>query len=226
MTDTQNADVDQSTESCDCGAIAPDGSTDGGTDQHEATAFELLAGDQTLETPLPDPVQRAFGGLLGQDSVETLGETIGALRQQVDGGTIDVADLCHADEETPHQGQLAGETHHFICFYDAVVLSALVDEPVDIRTESPDGAVLNGRAVGTAELSVTPEDAVFSFGVAPDAGNSDGELTPADLYGAVCPYVKPFPDPASYRKWAASIDVPTVAVPLSGATELAAALVD
>jgi len=108
---------------------------------------------------------------------------------------------------------------------DDVVLSALAEEPVDIRTESPAGTVIEIRAVGTDALTVTPEEAVFSLGVEENATPTDGDLSPADLYGAVCPYVKAFPDEDAYRQWANSTEGVTVGIPLSGATGFAPALV-
>jgi len=103
----------------------------------------------------------------------------------------------------------------------------MVDEPVDIRTESPDGGVIEARAVGTSELTVEPEDAVFSFGIADDVEPPSGDgLTPADVYGAVCPYVKAFPDGDAYEEWAETVPAATVAMALDGATEFAAVLVE
>ncbi|WP_226004721.1 organomercurial lyase [Natrinema salinisoli] len=181
---------------------------------------------QPLEAPLPDDVRAALGRLLGGGSVETLDEWVTAVRRRTGGGPITVDDLCHAGEETAHWGEIEGERYHFRCFYDAVILSALTETPVTIRTESPDGMVIEARSVGTAELTVSPDEAVFSFGVdetvAPPA---DGEPSRADIYAAVCPSVRAFPDLEAYERWAATVPVATVAMPLAGATDLAAELV-
>lgn len=206
---------------CACGSGSDrDETTDG-------TAGRWVGDDSVLDADLPDDLQTSLGRLLGADAIETLGDWIDAVRRRTTGGPIRVEDLCHANEETGHRGELDGDTYHFQCFYDAVALAALADEPIDIRTESPDGTVVEARANGTDDLSVTPETAVFSFGVA-DAVEppADGEPDHADVYAAVCPYVKTFPDRRAYERWAETVPAATVALPLEGATEIAAALVE
>lgn len=200
------------------------------TERHRTTtageATVIRDGDP-LEVPLPEDVRAALGRLLGSDPLPTLGEWADRVGQRVGAGDgIDVEDLCHADD-TAHWGEADGERHHFVCFYDAVALAALTDRSVDVRTESPDGTVIEARATGDGDLTVTPEEAVFSFGVATDIeAADDGEVTHADVYGAICPYVKAFPNEAAYKEWAEDVPAATVGIPLSGATGLAAALVD
>lgn len=195
-----------------------------------ATAHEapVIRDGDPLEARLPKDVQVSLGRLLDANSSPTLGEWAGQVRRRVgaDGG-IAVEDLCHADGETAHWGEVAGERHYFVCFYDAVVLAALTDRPVDVRTESPDGTVIEAHATGDGDLTVTPEEAVFSFGVATDVeASDDGEVTHEDVYAAICPYVKAFPNEAAYEQWAEDAPAATVGIPLSGATGLASALVD
>ena len=203
---------------------------DDGTDDRErepdSTTDRWLADAPVLEAPLPSDVQTALGRLLGAEPVETLEEWIAAVRRRTGGGPIAVDDLCHAGEETAHWGELDGTRYHFRCFYDAVLLAALAERPVAIRTESPDGTVIEARAAGTADLTVDPETAVLSFGVDDSVEPpSNGEPSHADVYVAVCPYVRAFPDREAYEQWADSVPAATVAIPLAGATELAAALV-
>ena len=186
-----------------------------------------LPGDAVLEADLPDDVGIRLGRLLGGDPVETLGDWVAEVRRRTGGGSIAVEELCHADADTPHWGGFDERTYHFRCFYDAVVLSALIDDPVDIRTESPEGAVIEAEAAGTDDLRVTPETAVFSFGVDEHVDPPTNERpSKEDVYSAVCPYVRAFPDPAAYEAWAESVPAATVALPLSGATDVAAALVE
>jgi hypothetical protein len=134
--------------------------------------------------------------------------------------------LCHTDEETGHWGEMDGERYHFACFYDAVIMAAIADEPVDIHTESPDGDVIEAHSLGGVDLSVTPESAVFSFGISTDVVTGDDGPTLQDGYQAVCPYVKAFPNREDYEAWAETVDAATVAMPLVGATELARALAE
>jgi hypothetical protein len=210
-----------SQENCACG------STGGLETDAEPTTGRWLADDHALDAELPEEVGTALGRILGEESVGTLDEWLTEVRRRVGGGSIAVADLCHADEETGHWGEMDGETYHFQCFYDAVVLSALAESPVDIRTESPDGTVIEATATGTTDLTMTPESAVFSFGVAESVDPpADGEPTHADVYAAVCPYVRAFPDVDAYEEWAETVPAVTVAMPLAGATEVAEKLVE
>ena len=186
-----------------------------------------LTGNPVLEAELPHDVAALLGALIGDDPVETLGDWVAEVRRHTGGGSIHVEELCHADADSPHRGELDGETYGFRCFYDAVILAALVDEPVDVRTESPGGAVIEAEAAGTDDLQVTPEAAVFSFGVdeSVEPPGDDGP-TNGDVYSAVCPYVRAFPDGEAYEEWAASVPAATVVLPLSGATDVAEALVE
>lgn len=207
---------------CACG-----GRSDRRATNADATTARWPADGSAIDAELPEDVRGALGRLVGENAVETLGDWIAEARRRTVGGTVTTEDLCHADEETGHRGELAGETYHFQCFYDAVILSALAESPVDIRTESPDGTVIEVRASGTADLTVTPEAAVFSFGVEESVEPpEDGEPSHADVYAAVCPYVRAFPDREAYDRWAKTVPAATVAVPLAGATEVAERLVE
>lgn len=186
----------------------------------------LLTESDVLEADLPDDLGTALENLLGGETIDTLGDWIEAVRRRTGGGSIEIADLCHDSEGTGHWGDLDGERYHFTCFYDAVILAAMAEEPVDVRTVSPDGAEIEARAAGSTDLTVTPENAVFSFGVADGADPQNGEPTRADVYGAVCPYVRAFPEPDAYERWAQSVPATTIAMPLVGATEVAAALTE
>lgn len=206
-------------DNCTCGTT-----TDGRPDSRGTF---LGRQDEPLEAPLPDDVGAALGRLFETQSVPTLGAWVREVRRRTGGGAIAVEDLCHSEDETPHWGKIDGTRHHFVCFYDAVVLAALREQSVDIRTESPDGEPIEMRAIGENELNVSPEDAVFSFGIEAGAGPpADRELRRADVYAAVCPYVKAFPDVESYERWAETVSAETVAMPLAGATEFASELVE
>lgn len=180
-----------------------------------------------LTTELPDDLSSALGRFLGTGPVDTLGGWVAAVRYHTGSSALTIDELCVTDEETDHVGIVDGEKYHFACFYDAVILSALVDSPVDIRTKSPDGTAIEARAVGIDELTVAPDDAVFSFGIDENVSppSEDGP-TLEDGYAAICPHVKAFPTRNAYERWATSVRAATVAMPLRGATELAAALVD
>jgi alkylmercury lyase len=176
-----------------------------------------------LDAILPADLQAALGRFFGTEPIETLGECAARFQGHFEGG-VTVEDLCSTDEETGHRATVGDETHHFLCFYDAVILAALEERPVDIRTESPDGTVIEARALGGEGLQVEPADAVFSFGL--DDSGVEGEPTLEDGYAAICPYVKAFPSREAYQEWASAASAPTVGLPLAGATEFASALID
>ncbi|MEF8825540.1 MAG: organomercurial lyase, partial [Halapricum sp.] len=185
-----------------------------------------LDGPDVLDAPLPDELRSALGGFVGTESVDTLRELTIEIRRLTGGGAIDVEQLCHTDEETEHWGTVGDERYYFQCFYDAVILAALEDRPADIHTVSPGGTVVEARAVGSDELSVTPDEAVLSLGIRVDAREqSGGDPTLQDGYAAICPYVRAFPDREAYEQWADTVPAATVAMPLAGATDVAGALV-
>lgn len=193
----------------------------------EAASNRWNPDPSALEAELPPELQADLGRFLGRESVETVGEWADGVRAHVGGGSITIDELCLADDETEHWGAVDGERYYFACFYDAVILAPLTEQPVDIRTKSPGGAVVEARAVGTDELTVEPATAAFSFGI-DDAVASPSDADGPSLergYAAICPYVRAFPSRDAYDLWARSVPASTVAMPLAGATDLAAALV-
>lgn len=196
------------------------------TGENERDAPAVIETASPLDADLPTELQSALGRFLGDGPVRTLGDWAAAVRRQTGGGPIAEEELCHTDGETGHWGDRDGKRYHFACFYDAVVLAAMSDRPVEIRTESPDGTVIEASAVGGSDLTVSPSEAVFSFGIDERVVPADRtEPTLEDSYAAICPYVKAFPDREAYERWATTVSVPTAALPLAGATELAEALV-
>lgn len=198
------------------------------TQEWESEATDRwISQEPVLDAPLPDDLRMKLGLLVGDDSVDTLADWVTEIRQFTGGGAISIDDLCHSTGETDHWGEMDGERYHFLCFYDAVILAAVADRPVDIRTVSPGGTIITAEAAGSSDLRVTPEQAVFSFGVTNGVEPPvDGAPSAADVYAAVCPYVRAFPGPAAYTDWAESAPAATVGMPLQGATTVAAALVE
>lgn len=180
-----------------------------------------------LEQPLPGGLREQLETLLGNSSVETLGGWVEEVRARTGGGPIDVEDLCHADGATPHSSVAPAETRHFQCFFDAVLLTGLLDDPVDVHTVSPGGTEIELTAVETDAMTVRPESAVFSFGISDSLdGSPDRKPTHQDVYAAICPYVRAFPTASAYREWAAEAAAQTVALPLTDARSLAARFVE
>lgn len=182
-----------------------------------------LGEEHVMGAPLPPAFGDTMAQFLGGASAETFGGWVEAIRTLAGGG-IDQEQLCHADRETPHRAEWGEESTHFQCFYDAVALAHIVDEPVDIRTESPDGVVVEARATSEG-IDTSPPDAVVSFGVAAGAEPDGDEPTLQEVYSAICPYVRAFPSRAAYQSWATDVDAETVALPLSAGVPVAAELV-
>lgn len=201
-----------------------------GTDDAEASGDadeRWLTETPVTDAPVPDDVRAAMESFLGVDAPNTLGDCVDELREQGGGSAVTVDHLCHSSEPTPHWGEVDGERNYFRCFYDAVALAELVDSPVDVRTEGPDGTVIEARASGDGDLEVTPSDAVLSFGIAEGVGTApDGGPSLEELYVAVCPYVKAFPDRASYEEWAATAPAATVGMPFVDGIDAATRLVE
>ncbi|WP_222915382.1 organomercurial lyase [Natrinema sp. SYSU A 869] len=195
------------------------------TDETEPAVDRWIDGPAVMETPLPDDVRTAMEQFVGDASITTLEDWVAELRQRIGGGgPIKMDDLCHADGETAHWGELDGTRYDFQCFYDAVALAELASAPVEIHTTSPGGAVIEARATGDGDLNVTPSTAAVSFGVVTDEIPSDGEPTLEDAYAAICPSVKAFPTRSAYEQWAARTAVATIGMPLSAATGVATGL--
>uniref|UniRef100_A0A7D5GNV5 Alkylmercury lyase n=2 Tax=Natrinema halophilum TaxID=1699371 RepID=A0A7D5GNV5_9EURY len=199
-------------------AATEDGST--------APGDRWLGDSSPTEAPLPGDVRTAMERFFGDASITTLEDWTGELRRRT-GGAIEVDELCHADGETDHWGELDGDRYDFQCFYDAVALAEIASEPVEIHTVSPDGTDIEARATGDGELTATPSTAVVSFGTTVDGSHlPDGEPTLEDAYTAICPSVRAFPTRRAYERWAAKTQAATVGMPLSAATAVATELVD
>lgn len=193
--------------------------------ESESSVDRWIDDSAVTEATLPDDVRAAMERFVGDASVVTLEDWVAALRERT-GGSIDTDDLCHADGETAHWGELDGARHYFQCFYDAVALAELASEPVEIQTTSPDGTVIEARATGDGDVTPTPSTAVVSFGVATDGASAADEPTLEDAYAAICPWVKAFPTRSAYEQWAARTPAATVGMPLSAATGVATGLVE
>lgn len=208
-----------------CGSAAGEQPEDRESSDRRTTADRWLAARPVTDAALPADVGDAFGRFLGED-VATLGDIAAAIREASGGGALVVDDLCHAGAPTPHRATVGDETYYFECFYDGVVLAALRDEPVEIRTESPAGAEIELTMAPNGTVDATPTDAVLSFGIASDVEPPAHDDPPVDeaAIQAICPYVKAFATRRSYESWAAGVDAATVGAPLADGASFAIAL--
>lgn len=215
-----------------------DESADHGPTAHEPTGGDAL--DSFADRPLTPEIADNLQALFGTDERP---ETFGAWTDAVAAAFGDdwppaVADLCHDDEGrhraetgagtedgsgTESEAGAESETYRFVCVLDAVMLPFLTDESVTVYSEGPETGETVTSEVAQAGIETDPEDAVLSFGVAPVSRET--ELTPGLTYESLCPYVHAFPDETAYERWAAGIDAPTMALPLSEGFGLVRALV-
>lgn len=211
-------------QTCECCGTVATQSTE--TESESESTIDRWLGDASVLTaPLPEDVRTAMAAFFGGTSIATLEEWVTELRRQT-GGPIGIEELCHADGETDHWGELDGTRYDFQCFYDAVALAELAAQPVEIHTRSPDGTAIDARATGTGDLTATPSTAAVSFGVATDESVPDREPTLEDAYATICPAVNAFPTREAYERWAARTQAATVGMPLSAATIVATGLVE
>ena len=205
-------------EACDCGGAVDERPRDERTD-HDRWIDERPVTDGRL----PGDVARLMTRFYSAERVETVGDFVAATRADA-GGAISIEQLCHVDGDSAHVARTPEETYRFRCFFDGVALSLLTDEPVEIATETPAGKPLEVRTTPDGAVESTPEGAVVSYGIAADAEPSGDAPVPADVYAAVCPYVKAFRTRGAYEGWAAAVDAATVGMPLEAGLPVAEAL--
>ncbi len=184
---------------------------------------ETATGEVTsnlFDEPLPEALQNSLEDLVDADEIRTIEDWIDEIQRHTDGSSLSLDDLCSSDEPTGHRGEVDGDTYHFLCFYDAVILASLADSEARIQTETPTGETVTATVDGDS-LNPEPEDAVYSIGVERDVEPSGESATHEDVYEAMCPYVKAFVDEEEYRHWDEYVDAATLAAPLEDATELA-----
>lgn len=208
-----------SDQDCNCADLTDDrttertGNSHGWIDERSVTTARFPPG-------VAEQMSRFFG-----ESIDGFDDLIAAVRTAVEGDGTAVDELCHVDEETPHVARTDDETYYFRCFYDGIVLTHLVDEPVEIRTETPTNEPVEIRASPEGGIDVTPAAAVMSFGVATDTDRPSGAVSTAqELYGVICPYVRAFHTRTAYERWAADVAAATVGLPLESGVDVAAAL--
>lgn len=156
------------------------------------------------------------------------GEYVDAMAVLVEqeGLQVDLAVLCTTDE-SPHRATFRGQTKHYHCALDAIIVPFIADEAerVTIETVSP----LSGNRimfiVTHPTIIADPPETVLSFGIAADIGGQlSNSRSPALAYRRVCPYSKAFTSHAEYEQWAEAADAHTIPITLQDGLELARAL--
>lgn len=178
----------------------------------------------TIPATLGSQLQRALGL---ETPPRTFGDWVDAMVRVAERGDLDVdRDALCTTADSPHRAAVDGETQHYQCVLDPVILPFLAAdvETVDIETQSPAGGTVVELTVTERGIDAEPSSAVTSFGVAADVAEPDGPVSPAQLYGLVCPYVNAFPTREAYQAWADETDAVTMALGLDDTLELARAL--
>ena len=208
-----------SNEDCNCTDLTV-GEADERTEDSDSWIGERPVKTARLPADVAGNMSRFFG-----ESVEGFGDVISAIRNVTEGDGIDVDELCHVEGETPHYAKTADETYYFRCFYDGIALAHLVNEAVEIRTETPTEDPIEMQVSPESSIDVTPSDAVMSFGVATGRDIPAGDVpTAPEVYEAVCPYVKAFRTRGEYERWSNDVAATTVGIPLESGVPIAAAL--
>lgn len=169
---------------------------------------------------LPDPFAERFARVLGREEPPaTLADWTGAIAAFFAdrGVSIGLDELCNA-EASRHRATVGGETRHFRCVLDPLLLPFLEETPDRVavtslspREERPVEVELrrNGDATDPAsevDVDARPTDAVVSLGVATDGPPATEREQPLAAHELFCPYVNAFPSRDAYEAWADETD--------------------
>ncbi len=168
------------------------------------------------EIAVPPALGRRLQDVFGLDLVpHRLGDLVGLFGRT--GTEIDQADLW-APAPTAHAVQTAGRSGYTNCAMDAIMLPAIMGEPVDLRSDCPHcGELVEVRGADGRAYTSHPA-AVMSFGLM-----REGDCPVQEI---VCPVINVFPSAEHYRAWAAATSqAETLMLPLAAGFAMATDLV-
>lgn len=176
-----------------------------------------------IPTPLGERLERGLGL---DDRPETFGDWVEAMLTIAERGDLDVdLDALCTTEESPHRATYGGESQHYQCVLDPIIVPFLADGGrIDVETECPASGRPIEFTVTETSMTVDPATAVLSFGIDADVDAPDGIASPALVYGRICPSVNAFATREEYETWAADVDAVTMALSADDALALARAL--
>lgn len=195
---------------------------------HEATDVTIDGidpHDVVLPEPLGERVQETFDLWTRPDTYGEWAEGIVEAFEADAQHELSTEDLCETDD-SPHSATVGGETTHYMCAQDPLVVGLLAEEPVTVESAPPNRAAsirIEFRPGG--EIAMEPAGALFSFGIAADA-ETPATITPAEIYGLVCPYGHAFPNDDAYQEWAADVDAVTDVLSVPAGIAVMAALIE
>lgn len=134
--------------------------------------------------------------------------------------TIEPEDL-YAEAPTRHEVRVNDRIRYSPCVLDALTAAVLeAQTPVTVRSVDPVTGTPVTITVGADAISVTPTDAVVTFGIAssiPALESSDEsifswmlEAESPRLTTAFCQYINAFESVATYERWDAETDGKTI----------------
>lgn len=162
--------------------------------------------DPLVATDLPDDVADAFHQVTGtEEPPDTLAAGVAAVESMMEEAGFQITfDQMYQPDPTRHAVHLGDRVEHVPCVLDALIAARLEDaSPVTVESEPPTGGEPVELVVAGADVSATPETAVFSWGFADDDVRPPGQQVAPDetVSMASCSYINAFHDAAAYRQW-------------------------
>jgi hypothetical protein len=121
---------------------------------------------------------------------------------------LELADM-YQSEPTRHAVHVDDRVEHVPCVMDAMIVALALDErPVEIVSQPPTGGETVEFFVDDGTVTVVPESAVVSFGIAADDAeaadlNDIREILNEDpAVPRTCTLINAFPDSDEYERWA------------------------
>lgn len=150
--------------------------------------------------------------------------------------TITPEDL-YSDPPTRHEVHVDDRIRYSPCVLDALT-AAMIEpqQPVTVRSVDPVTGTPVTFTVGDEHLSVTPSDAVVSFGIAatiPRLESTDVSIFEwmldaerPSISRAFCRFINAFESPATYDRWAEANDGESISIQPAAAAELIRQFID
>lgn len=163
-----------------------------------------------------------------EDRPETFGAWVDAMATitEREGIEVDLETLC-TTAHSSHRARFGGTTQHYQCAQDAFIVPFLAEdvETVSIETQCPTSGTTIEIDVSAETVSVDPQSAVMSFGVARAVDPpARADVSPVRIYELICPYGHAFATEDAYEEWAAETPAYTMVTSVEDTLELARAL--
>lgn len=168
--------------------------------------------NSVFDRELSEELAEQFAAVGLDGAPRTVGEWLELMMKLLEDGDVPTGlDAMCTSEHDRHEATFGGETHHFHCVLDTLLVPFVVDvnEPVMVRSQSPQSGEIIEICLSRGDIEVSPRDAVMSFGIATDIGvegPTGDAIDPAIGYELFCPYVNAFASWEEYERWADQTD--------------------